>query len=76
MSKKHRFLLTRDMSWKWFNVLTFGMALGNADSAAICTALAEAVRAWVGHATCMARQANFGARRVGGNRGPTTMPCA
>lgn len=25
MSKRHRFLLTRDLSWKWFNVLAFGL---------------------------------------------------
>lgn len=24
MSKRHRFLTTRDLSWRWFNVLTFG----------------------------------------------------
>ena len=25
MSKRHRFLLLKDLSWWWFNVLTFGL---------------------------------------------------
>ena len=25
MSKRHRFMLIKDLSWWWFNVLTFGL---------------------------------------------------
>merc|ERR1711959_280908 len=25
MSKRHRFLTTKDLHWQWFNVLTFGL---------------------------------------------------
>ena len=28
MSKRHRFLLVRDLGWHWFNVLVFGLARG------------------------------------------------
>lgn len=40
MSRRHRFLTTRDLHWKWFNVLIFGMAHSGQDAEeALCEAI-------------------------------------
>ena len=38
MGERHRFLTTRDLSWQWFNVLSFGI---DGDAASLRAAIAE-----------------------------------
>ena len=48
MSARHRFLLIKDLSWRWFNCLTFGMRGGAALAEAVATleAMREAALAY------------------------------
>lgn len=47
MAKHHRFLITKDMHWKWFNVLVFGMLDNLRESIEFLEAMHEAAKMYV-----------------------------
>merc|ERR1711964_381550 len=47
MSKRHRMLTTKDLSWEGFNVLTFGVVSGIAEAIRRLEEMREAALSWV-----------------------------
>jgi len=46
MSKVHKFLTVKDLSWEWFNILTFGVVSGLQRACALLESMREAALHW------------------------------